>query len=327
LFSNGDYAAASGLLERAIGHFPYNPEIGVHFFRMAIEREDYRESLRRMESILKAYPTLVANDEGVRNMLAHAHLCVRMDEIQAKNKTNFNSEILVAAGTQGRSIEVQTLMKSFESLGGNCEFGLIQRHFGVEPLGLLRWTQTSPSSLTQALNADFLGVGQPEQTVLIPTGKDYQPGEEYMTTDKLYGMGMHTFIKVNPAKEQEIWQRLTQRLQFLREKMLEDLRHGTKTFIYHYEHETSAQEIADLHQAICRHGSRFFLYVEKAGENRPVGTVQDAGGGLMLGYIDRLGPDRRPEGHIWNPSHEIWLSLCQQAARIKASYEPDTIVA
>ena len=43
--------------------------------------------------------------------------------------------------------DLPTLLNSFESLGDNCEFGFVQRKFGTEPAGLLRWAIASPAAL------------------------------------------------------------------------------------------------------------------------------------------------------------------------------------
>ena len=68
------------------------------------------------------------------------------------------------------------LAMRFESLGGTghgCEFGLFQRHFGAEPLGLLRWADLSHHLLTRALESRFDGVGLPENTIVFnPAGSD-----------------------------------------------------------------------------------------------------------------------------------------------------------
>jgi hypothetical protein len=49
---------------------------------------------------------------------------------------------------------VRGFFPGFENLGGNCEFGLVQRHFGAEPLSLLRWTATPPEASLFQRNVD-----------------------------------------------------------------------------------------------------------------------------------------------------------------------------
>ena len=51
------------------------------------------------------------------------------------------------------------LMLDFESLGENCEFGLVQRRCGIEPLGLLRFSSTPLPPLLHALRERFAGMG------------------------------------------------------------------------------------------------------------------------------------------------------------------------
>jgi len=51
----------------------------------------------------------------------------------------------------------QELLRNFENLGCNCEFGLLQRYAGVESMGLLRWSSCSPKSVIAALENHFDG--------------------------------------------------------------------------------------------------------------------------------------------------------------------------
>jgi capsular polysaccharide biosynthesis protein len=56
--------------------------------------------------------------------------------------------VAYSAATQADPIPASTkpvdeLMLRFESLGGNCEFGLVQRYVGIEPLGLLRYADAN----------------------------------------------------------------------------------------------------------------------------------------------------------------------------------------
>ena len=48
-----------------------------------------------------------------------------------------------------------------ESLGSDCLIGLVQRKFGAEPLGLLRFSTARMSALLPALETRFAGLGAP----------------------------------------------------------------------------------------------------------------------------------------------------------------------
>ena len=57
--------------------------------------------------------------------------------------------------------ELEPLMRQVESLGINCELGLVQRHCLAEPLGLFRFAYTPLEGLVAALHQDFAGIGDP----------------------------------------------------------------------------------------------------------------------------------------------------------------------
>jgi hypothetical protein len=203
------------------------------------------------------------------------------------------------------------LMMMFQSLGENCEFGLAQRHFQAEPLGLLRWTAISVHNLTRALNENFANVGLRAETRLV------EVGTEYMTAHSNYGMGSHTFIQVDKDNEEAIFKAQLVRLAFLRRKLIEDLESGEQTFIYTSENGATDDEIDALHKAVVRYGARYFLFVRKSSDTNPPGTVTYVGDGLMLGYMDRLGPDRLAHGDVWNTSHDCWIAVLDKANRLR----------
>ena len=66
---------------------------------------------------------------------------------------------------------IEELMLAFESLGDNCEFGLVQRDGGAEPLGLLRFAGMSLGNLVAALEAKLDGLGTIDTVTVYPAGE------------------------------------------------------------------------------------------------------------------------------------------------------------
>ncbi len=83
---------------------------------------------------------------------------------------------------------------SFQPLGDNCEFGLVQRPFGAEPIDLLRWNAIGPEALICGLDCNFEDIENPESTELD------LDGEEFVLKDHRYGMAMHTFIRLHQCE-------------------------------------------------------------------------------------------------------------------------------
>lgn len=60
------------------------------------------------------------------------------------------------------SDQMSTLMARFESIGTDCEFGFVQRHFGLELLGLFRFAGARHlRNLLRLLETDLAGLGDP----------------------------------------------------------------------------------------------------------------------------------------------------------------------
>jgi hypothetical protein len=64
------------------------------------------------------------------------------------------------------AISDRDLVLNFESIGDNCEFGLVQRMAGAEPLGLLRFSSTPLPLLVRALRARFDGLADPANVLV-----------------------------------------------------------------------------------------------------------------------------------------------------------------
>jgi hypothetical protein len=184
------------------------------------------------------------------------------------------------------------LMMQLESLGDHCEFGLVQRHFGAEPLGLLRWSGISPRNLALAITARFEGVGEPENTYV----KLGAPGGEYFAGDKRWFF-MHTFLRASEFSEEQVFRKACQRLGYLRTKLLEDLEAGNKIFVYKkHKGEMSEAELAELLEAFQGSFPRATLLVVRVGNSRhPPEHVEAVSPNLLLGYVDKFSGDLAAE--------------------------------
>jgi tetratricopeptide (TPR) repeat protein len=170
--------------------------------------------------------------------------------------------------------EAKDLMMSFESLGGRaegCEFGGVQRQYGAEPLGLLRWSDMGPDDLIAALEQSFEGVGDPANTVLTAP---WSAGADWVTEDTRFGMKMHTFLfdKDTAENRDRIFRTLCRRLRFLKRKLLEDLAVGDKIFVYKISYDILDRNALDrLHRALRKNGPSTLLYVRRSDEDHPAG--------------------------------------------------------
>jgi hypothetical protein len=119
---------------------------------------------------------------------------------------------------------LQDLLVKFESLGENCEFGLVQRHCGAEPLGLLRFSSSPLSVLITALETEFEGLGHPDRlSVELSTDR-----REYMVRDEQFGFLYHAWVLAGEMPPAEIHEREVKQLPTLTRKMIHDLTVGEK---------------------------------------------------------------------------------------------------
>ena len=204
-------------------------------------------------------------------------------------------------------------MLAFESIGERCDFGSVQRNYGVEPLGLLRFAFTKYDPLLTALEDRFAAVGTDEDT-----GYELYRDENIIHMKK-YGLIFHTFVYQNelPTDEKRIAFRRQQRrrLGFLRDKLVADLEDPQKICIYATDDRTSDADMRRLHAALRAYGPNSLLYVRPATNGHPEGTVQALDDGLFAGYFGGLA-DFVSGGQ---PPFELWRQLCERTYALARS--------
>jgi hypothetical protein len=209
--------------------------------------------------------------------------------------------------TRRTGLTLAELAASFESIGDNCEFGLLQRRCDTEPLGLLRFSGSFSNHIVRGIEREFEGIGEPEDITPRLEGSDGK--REFMIHEKKYGLVYHTFVyegdrTINLMRQQE-----STRLKFLRRKFIEELDAGEKIFVFKRGTPVPESEILPLFMALNRRQSNTLLWAVPEEPGRPSGTVEVLMNGLLKGYIDRFAPG--DNAHDF--SFEGWIKLCVNA--------------
>ena len=217
--------------------------------------------------------------------------------------------------------ELSTLMMSFQALGGTgmgCEFGLVQRHHGAEPLGLLRWVSIALGPLIEGLKTGFEGLGTEDDLVIekVWNSSDY----EYVLGSRRYPLRIHTFLYAKDIKQDRLRAQMVRRMAFLRRNFLEDLKAGRHIFVRKQQKPLpSITELVALRDAVQSHGPSSVLLVLKESPRHPSGTVEVKLPGLMIGYVDRFRDF--DDGSVGSLSAEEWLKICFRAYQLRESGE------
>jgi hypothetical protein len=195
------------------------------------------------------------------------------------------------------------LMLHFESIGDNCELGLVQRKAGAEPLGLLRFSGVPVRNLIKALEQRFEGIADPDQIRLqVENG-------EYMVKLARYGFLYHAFVLEHEMESAALHRREVRRTGFLTNKLIGDLEHPAKILVFRQNEPLLAQDLVRLRSALSRYAAQTLLWVQEAEPGRPPGTVEVPDDNLMMGYVRWLAP-RENAHHI---DHVSWIRVCRTA--------------
>ena len=217
--------------------------------------------------------------------------------------------------TVGTPVEVMSeldpgltsMLMNFESLGVDCEFGLVQRRFGAEASGLLRWATTPLLSLITMIENDFRGIGELESTSLQTASWG-----EIFIIDHIYHLYNHTFVMDIDVDHQKFLVEQCSRLLHLVGKMRETLANGDKILVYKSNERLSYGDALALHTALKRYGPHRLLCVAPDALNSEThDTILE--GSLAVASVHHAGPRQGSEGACWDIDFARWLRLCDNA--------------
>jgi len=287
---------AEAAARTGLDRFPNNRPLRFAYAASAQQQGHWQVALERWRSAAEVAPREVQVTVGISE-------CERIlaGEEPADGAAPAPHPAPVATGSASTPRDI---MMCFESLGADCEFGLVQRHYLAEPLSLLRWGFVQIDELITWLDTDFEGIGLEDNTDLI--GRDGY----YIIRDKRYELTTHTFQPVGSMDHDRFFQQQCRRLRDLRGKLLEDLAAPSKIFLYKAwpSGEATREQVLRLHRAMQRHGPNTLLYLEHEQPDHPQGLVEAVDPGLLWGYIDHFSRD-----NLHDIAYPSWLSLCTTA--------------
>ncbi|TXN41634.1 hypothetical protein FV232_01615 [Methylobacterium sp. WL30] len=195
-------------------------------------------------------------------------------------------------------------MHAFRSLGGNCEFGFVQRYGGAEPSGLLRFAYTPLDDLIEALTTDFSRYGAPGDLILEATETGV-----YYCRSQTYNIWSNTQRQVEGTDHDALLEHEYGRVAHLKAKMLADLATGAKILVRKVEPGEPDSAFARLAEAVWRHGPSTLLRVHEADDDGVVPPFRRTGPRVLEGGVRRFAPGEQ----AWDVDLESWVALCDAA--------------
>lgn len=198
---------------------------------------------------------------------------------------------------------IHTILSQFESIGDNCEFGLVQRYAGIESLGLLKFAGSRLDELIHAFDTDFAFYGEADDLYIYTNDLGYMS-----CASRRYGFDYNTLLLDGAEDAAKVLRREIRKIGYLKRRFLEDLRSGEKILVRKGGANETSQQITDLMRAIRRHGPSKLLWVQAAEDADLAPSVRWALDGVLEGRIGRFAP----YGRVTSTELPPWLDLCRQ---------------
>jgi hypothetical protein len=215
--------------------------------------------------------------------------------------------IVAATGLDPRDLSL-----CFESLGHNCEFGLMQRQLGAEPLSLLRFAGITLDDLLAGFSAGFAGVGEAVSVSLHPTRSGRH---EYLVRDARFGFSLHSFRTAHEVAAEAVVADYANRLRFGRRHLMELLAGGERLFVFQRPGQITRSQALPLLHRLRTFGPNALLYVDQD-PHLPPGVVEQVGHGLFHGRLAQMAPAE----DVGELDLTGWLGICVNAHRLWSAF-------
>lgn len=294
---------ADEALRRARLRFPLHPGVMIARGKLAMAREDYDAAIAIWRRFRLLLPWNMHGWDHLGRAVVAQRLALEADAMDSPDRP------MPVEVARVKDEAACRLLLGFESVGDDCEFGMVQRRYGAEPLGLLRWNWVPFGDLLAALDAGLARMGEPEHTELWFA----EDGSETFIKDKRWGLHIHTFMSRAQVDAAAFYPKACRRVVYLRDKFLAELAAGEKIIVFKSA-DIQPEHMHRLHAAFRRFGEVRLLCVKPANADpshsvlcgRP-GEVFAMAEGLYVGFIGRLGH----AGLRWDIAFDDWLAVCR----------------
>lgn len=207
------------------------------------------------------------------------------------------------------------VLKRFESLGDNCEFGLVQVAVGVDQLGFFRFNNSGIEALIKVLENEFKDFAEPKNIEL-----EVACNNELIVHVSEYDFRYHTFIQAGTVDEARLLAQQQNVLRFLARKSLDDLRSGEKLFLRKDSDSVSADDMSRVQRALTAYNANNqCLWVRTSDDPNKAGHVERSNKGVLMGYMDRFSNYEDARGFSF-----CWFELCRSALNTWMGKNPDS---
>jgi hypothetical protein len=209
--------------------------------------------------------------------------------------------------------DMPRLLQLVESLGENCDLGVVQRAVGIEPFGLFRFAGCNPGSLAALLRERFESLGAEDDLWFDEVG----PTREYWVKSRSCAFEAHTNRYAGRDDLEVLRRSEIDRTRFLKSHLLKDLARGEKLCVY--KGPSDAATMREIAAQLQRYGPNTLLWVNLADDTHAATSVERDSPALLRGFVSRFGTydDAGPSLPVAE-----WVAMCLNAYRLWRNEEP-----
>ena len=202
--------------------------------------------------------------------------------------------------------DIPRLVTLFESLGENCDFGVVQRAVGVEPFGLFRFAACKPTDMATLLRERFEPLGKADDLWLDVVG----PSREYWLKSRRFSFEAHTDRYAGKDDPDVARAAQMEKIEFLKARLIRDLSRARRLFVF--KGSANIETIRKLVAALRSYAPNSLLWINVATAAQRACSVELHSEGLLLGFVSHFGTyDGAPSLPV-----EEWIAVCVNAHRL-----------